>query len=45
MFSRLDDRRAFLQLMLAGCALPYRSLAWQEKAASPTGITLDAKAG
>jgi hypothetical protein len=42
---RLDDRRAFLQLMLAGCALPYRSFARQDKAARAVGITLDAKAG
>ena len=37
-----DERRAFLQLLLAGCVFPIRSLARQDKA--PAATAVDAKA-
>jgi len=43
--TRRDDRRAFLQLMLAGCVLPYHRLGAQDTAPTHSGITVDAKTG
>ena len=43
MTTRPDDRRAFLQLLLAACALPVRGLARQDKPPIGNGISLDAR--
>jgi hypothetical protein len=45
MRSRTPDRRAFLQLMVAACALPGRSIAHQAKPAPGEGVSFDAKTG
>ncbi|MGH9372746.1 MAG: right-handed parallel beta-helix repeat-containing protein, partial [Vicinamibacterales bacterium] len=45
MTTRQDHRRAFLQLLLAGCVLPARSIARQDKAAVGRGTGVDATAG
>jgi hypothetical protein len=43
MTARQDQRRAFLQLVLAVGLLPVRGCARQEKAAVDNGVTFDAK--
>jgi Right handed beta helix region len=45
MSTRLDHRRAFLQLLLAACALPVRGVARQQKAALGNGVSFDEKTG
>jgi hypothetical protein len=41
MITRPDDRRAFLQLLLASCALPVRGFARQDKPPIGNGVSLD----
>ncbi len=43
MTTRPDDRRAFLQLLLASCALPVRGFAHQDKPPIGNGLSLDAR--
>jgi hypothetical protein len=43
MTTRPDDRRAFLQLLLASCALPLRGFARQDKPPIGNGVSLDAR--
>ena len=43
MTTRPDDRRAFLQLLLASCALPARGFARQDNPPIGNGISLDAR--
>jgi Right handed beta helix region len=42
---RTPNRRTFLQLMLAACALPARAVAHQAKPALGEGVSFDAKTG
>jgi hypothetical protein len=43
MTTRPDDRRAFLQLLFAACALPVRGAARQEKPATGAGASFEAR--
>ena len=44
MTTRQDERRAFLQLLLAACVVPMRGVAGQEKPAAVNTGAVDAKA-
>jgi hypothetical protein len=43
MSTRNNHRRAFLQLLLAACAVPVRGFAGQDRAAVDNGVSFDAK--
>ena len=43
--TRQEHRRAFLRLMLAGCVLPSRGFARQDKGVTTAALALDAKTG